>query len=54
MRLYRAFEAEGLFSPLPEWSADKRLRESEIVEGMKHQDAVLHAELKRALAAMTA
>ena len=52
-RLYRVFNEEKLFTgPLEEWSSDKRLRESEIVEGMKHQDALLHAELQRVLAEM--
>ena len=54
-RLYRAFDQDKLFTgSLAAWKADKRLREGEIIEGMKHQDGLLHAELKGALAAMGA
>ena len=52
-RLYHAFDHDKLFTgPLADWTADKRLQECEIVEGMKHEDNLIHTELKRAMTAM--
>ena len=54
-RLSLAFDSQGFFQgPPPAWPADQRLAEFEILEGMKHQDALLHAEIAQALSALKA
>ena len=53
--LYRLFDQEGLFGgPIEQWTADRRLRESEIIEDMRRQDELLLADIQKVLSAVKA